>query len=66
MPIVSGAGHDTMALTSVCPAGMIFVPSTGGSHSPREFAEWEDCVNGANVLLLAALELAGRADETGH
>jgi hypothetical protein len=31
------------------------VPSVGGaSHSPREFTRWEDCVNGANVLLQAA------------
>jgi N-carbamoyl-L-amino-acid hydrolase len=35
---------------------MIFVPSVeGASHAPREFTEWEDCVNGANVLLQAAL-----------
>lgn len=57
MPMTSGAGHDTMALAAVCPAGMIFVPSSGGSHSPTEDAAWEDCVNGANVLLLAALNL---------
>jgi N-carbamoyl-L-amino-acid hydrolase len=38
---------------------MIFVPSQGGaSHSPREFTAWEDCLNGANVLLLAALNMA--------
>ena len=57
----SGAGHDAQALASVTPAGMIFVPSVGGvSHDPRELTAWEDCVNGANVLLGAALELAGR------
>jgi N-carbamoyl-L-amino-acid hydrolase len=38
---------------------MIFVPSQdGASHSPREFTTWEDCLNGAHVLLLAALNLA--------
>jgi len=58
--LLSGAGHDTMALARVCPAGMIFIPSTGGSHSPREHAEWEACVNGANVLLHAALGMAQR------
>ncbi len=58
----SGGGHDTMAMAAICPAGMIFVPSTGGSHSPREFARWEDCVNGANVLLQAVLVLAARAE----
>jgi N-carbamoyl-L-amino-acid hydrolase len=54
----SGAGHDTMAMARICPAGMIFIPSSGGSHSPSEFAGWKDCVNGANVLLQATLELA--------
>lgn len=56
--LTSGAGHDTMSLAQITPAGMIFIPSTGGSHNPNEFARWEDCVNGANVLLNAALELA--------
>jgi N-carbamoyl-L-amino-acid hydrolase len=52
----SGAGHDAQMLSSVCPAGMIFIPSQGGaSHSPREFSEWQDCVNGANVLLHSLL-----------
>jgi len=57
IPLTSGAGHDAQSLASLCPAGMIFVPSVGGaSHSPREFTEWQDCVNGANVLLLTILE----------
>jgi N-carbamoyl-L-amino-acid hydrolase len=55
----SVAGHDAQALARICPTGMIFVPSVGGfSHSSKEFTEWEDCVNGANVLLHAALLLA--------
>ena len=55
----SGAGHDAQCLASICPTGMIFVPSVGGfSHSSREYTEWHDCVNGANVLLQAALLLA--------
>jgi N-carbamoyl-L-amino-acid hydrolase len=54
----SGAGHDAQCMAEICPAGMIFVPSVGGfSHSSKEFTEWEDCVNGANVLLHAALML---------
>ncbi len=56
----SFAGHDTAALAKVCPSGMIFIPSTGGSHSPSEFAEWQACVDGANTLLLATLRLATR------
>ena len=55
----SGAGHDGQSLSDLCPVGMIFVPSVdGASHSPREFTKWDDCVNGANVLLQAALRLA--------
>ena len=55
----SGAGHDAQSLAGVCPVGMVFVPSVGGaSHSPREFTRWVDCVNGANVLLQAALRMA--------
>ena len=57
--LVSGAGHDAQSLAKTCPVGMIFVPSVAGaSHSPREFTPWEDCVNGANVLLQAALRFA--------
>jgi len=56
--LTSGAGHDGQSLANLCPVGMIFVPSVNGaSHSPREFTKWEDCVNGANVLLQAALRL---------
>ena len=54
----SGAIHDAQSLVDVCPVGMIFVPSVNGtSHSPFEFTQWEDCVNGANLLLHAALRL---------
>ncbi len=60
MPLYSGAGHDALAFAPLTTAGMIFIPSRDGlSHSPREFSEWDDCVNGANVLLRAALNLAG-------
>ena len=56
--LTSGAGHDGQSLTDLCPVGMIFVPSVdGASHSPREFTKWEDCVNGANVLLQTVLRL---------
>jgi N-carbamoyl-L-amino-acid hydrolase len=64
MDMVSKAGHDAQALTAICPVGMIFVPSVGGvSHSPDELTEWRDCVNGANVLLQAAISLATRLGE---
>jgi beta-ureidopropionase / N-carbamoyl-L-amino-acid hydrolase len=57
--LVSGAGHDGESFAGICPTGMIFVPSVHGtSHSPHEFTKWEDCVNGANVLLQTVLRLA--------
>jgi N-carbamoyl-L-amino-acid hydrolase len=58
--LASGAGHDTGAMAAACPAGMILVPSTGGSHNPGEHAEWDGCVAGANVLLHTAIELVTR------
>ncbi len=55
----SGAGHDAQVLSTLCPAGMIFVPSVDGiSHSPRELTEWQDCVNGVNVLLRTVVKYA--------
>jgi N-carbamoyl-L-amino-acid hydrolase len=59
LPLASGAGHDAQSLADICPAGMLFLPSIeGASHSPREYSPWQDCLNGANVLLQAALRLA--------
>jgi len=52
MRLPSGAGHDAQMMAKVGPIGMIFVPSVDGiSHSPKEFTRWQDCANGANVLL---------------
>ena len=54
----SGAGHDAQMMARLGPMGMIFVPSVGGvSHSPKELTHWDDCANGANVLLHAVLEM---------
>jgi len=54
----SGAGHDAQSLASLCPMGMIFVPSVGGiSHSPKELTKPEDVVNGVNVLSSALLKV---------
>jgi N-carbamoyl-L-amino-acid hydrolase len=56
--LTSGAGHDGQSFDGLCRVGMIFVPSKdGASHSAREFTEWKDCVNGANVLLQTVLRL---------
>jgi N-carbamoyl-L-amino-acid hydrolase len=59
MELPSGAGHDAQALAPITPSGLVFVPSVGGvSHDSTEYTGWADCVNGANVLLNAAVELA--------
>lgn len=56
--MTSGAGHDAQMLSRICPAAMIFVPSTDGiSHNPSEFTEAADIEAGANVLLHTLLRL---------
>jgi allantoate deiminase len=58
----SGAGHDGMQLTGLCPMGMIFVRSRDGvSHSPDEWSAKEDCAAGTDVLYWTVLDLAGGA-----
>jgi beta-ureidopropionase / N-carbamoyl-L-amino-acid hydrolase len=60
--ILSGAGHDAQYMAAIGPAGMVFVPSRGGrSHCEEEFTPMDDIEHGANTLLGAAVELAGRA-----
>jgi N-carbamoyl-L-amino-acid hydrolase len=59
--IVSGAGHDAVNMTKVCPTGMIFVPCEGGiSHNEIENATPEDLSAGCDVLLHAMLDRATR------
>jgi N-carbamoyl-L-amino-acid hydrolase len=58
MHLPSGASHDAGPMASLAPMGMIFAPSVGGvSHSPKELTRWEDCANGADVLLGTLLRL---------
>ncbi len=57
----SGAGHDGMQLTGLCPIGMIFVRSKEGiSHNPREWSSENDCASGATVLYETVLQLANQ------
>ena len=57
--MVSYAGHDAQILSAFTPSAMIFIPSKDGiSHNPREYTEWYDVENGANVLLNMILRLA--------
>lgn len=56
LTLASGPGHDAQSFAGICPVGMIFIPSKDGiSHSPHEYTDWEDCVNGANLLLHSTL-----------
>jgi acetylornithine deacetylase/succinyl-diaminopimelate desuccinylase-like protein len=57
--MVSGAGHDAQhpSLAGV-PTGMIFVRSTGGSHTPIELAATADAALGAQALEKAIAELS--------
>lgn len=60
--IGSGAGHDACHVALRAPAGMIFVPCADGlSHNEAESIEPEAAGRGAEVLLHATLDLAGRA-----
>jgi hydantoinase/carbamoylase family amidase len=55
----SRAGHDSMNMARICPAGMLFVPSEGGiSHHPREHTRPEHIVQGVDALLEAVLAAA--------
>jgi N-carbamoyl-L-amino-acid hydrolase len=59
--MTSGAGHDAQMMSRICPAAMIFVPSTDGiSHNPAEHTGPEYLVDGANVLLDVVTSLVHR------
>ena len=61
MPILSGAGHDSIYLARVCPTAMIFVPCEKGiSHNEAESATPYDLASGARVLAEVLAELANR------
>jgi beta-ureidopropionase / N-carbamoyl-L-amino-acid hydrolase len=54
----SGAGHDAQILSTVMPAGMLFVPSIGGvSHHWTENTADADIVTGAEVFVEACRRL---------
>jgi allantoate deiminase len=47
----SGAGHDSMVMGKLCPAGILFVRCKGGvSHNPLESITVEDCALGLKAL----------------
>ncbi len=61
MDIVTGPGHDAVQIARVVPKAMIFIPCEGGiSHNEAENVKREHVTAGADVLLNAVLECAGR------
>jgi allantoate deiminase len=47
----SGAGHDGLALASLCPIGMLFVRCKGGiSHDPAESIDGADAAQATEIL----------------
>ena len=49
--LVSGAGHDAVVLSRVCPAAMLFVRCAGGiSHDPRESVAEDDVAVALDVV----------------
>jgi N-carbamoyl-L-amino-acid hydrolase len=58
MEMVSRAYHDSLFISRIAPAGLLFIPCRNGySHRPDEYASPEDIARGALVLAetLAAL-----------
>ena len=59
MRMNSGAVHDAMQLSAICPVAMLFVRSRNGiSHSPDEFTSVEDATAGTEVLARALHAIA--------
>lgn len=55
----SGAGHDAMNMTRLCPTTMIFIPSVDGlSHHPNEYTDMDDIMIGIDVLEEAVIRYA--------
>ena len=56
----SAAGHDAIPISQALPTAMLFVPSKNGlSHNEAEYSSPEDLTAGCQVMLGAALKLAG-------
>ncbi len=50
--LVSGAGHDAMVMSALCPAAMLFIRCRGGiSHNPAEHVDAADAEAALQVML---------------
>jgi N-carbamoyl-L-amino-acid hydrolase len=60
LEMISRAYHDSLFMSRIAAAGMIFIPCRGGiSHRPDEYASPEAIARGAEVLAGTLAELAG-------
>jgi len=51
LKFASGAGHDAVALSAICPVAMLFVRCKGGiSHNPAESVKSADVASAIGVL----------------
>jgi allantoate deiminase len=51
LKLTSGAGHDAVALSAICPVAMLFVRCKGGiSHNPAESVKVADVASAIGVL----------------
>jgi N-carbamoyl-L-amino-acid hydrolase len=54
----SGAGHDAVYMSRICPSAMVFVSCRAGkSHTPEEWADRDAIAAGAEVIYQAVREL---------
>lgn len=61
--LLSGAGHDAVAMAASFPVAMLFLRHPGGiSHHPDERVDVGDVAVSVNVLARAALRLAGELE----
>jgi beta-ureidopropionase / N-carbamoyl-L-amino-acid hydrolase len=56
--LASGAGHDAVFMSRICPSAMVFIPCRAGkSHAPEEWADREAIAASAAVIYQAVREL---------
>ena len=61
MRLASGAGHDAVAMATLCPVAMLFVRCKGGvSHNPAELIAEADADVAVRVLIEAVRRLAAQ------
>ena len=61
MRLESYVGHDAQSLAPLTPSALIFIPCKDGiSMNPKEYTDWTNVENGANVLLGTILRMAGQ------